>query len=290
MEIKGQNFLVDQISESFSQSIKVKEILYHAVSDYQEITVIETLDIGRVLLLDNVFNVSPMMEFYYHEPMAHVPLGLKREHERVLIIGGGDFGVARQVLKHEGVKEAVLCELDAKVLEACRRFFPEWAACEDDPRLQVVEGDGFRYVEQSAENSFDVIIVDSTDPFHFADVLISREFYQACHQALRPGGVMMQIAADLIFYTWAWETIINNARSSFELIRPLFLPVPFYTTGNWGFLVLGKEREDLDPAAIDAEFLNAIPGLQTMTPELVRGWFSVPPVVKKLFKGLLPAL
>ncbi len=290
MEIKGKFCLVDQISDSFSYTINVKELLYHDVSDYQEITVVDTLDIGRVMLLDNVFNVGPVMEAYYHEPMAHIPLGLRRDHSSVLIVGGGDFGVARQVLKHRDVKELVLCELDEKVIEACRTFFPEWAACEKDQRLQVVVGDGAEYIKKAAPESLDVIIVDSTDPFHFAEMLISREFYRSCRAALRPGGVMIQIVADLIFYPWAWKNVIPNARSAFDLIKPLFLPVPFYTTGNWGFIVLSKDRESLDPEAIDEKFLNGVPGLKTMTPELVKGWFSVPPQVKQLLAGLLPGM
>lgn len=290
MEIKGKFCLTDQISDSFSYTINVKELLYHTVSAYQEITVADTLDIGRVMLLDNVFNVGPIMESYYHEPMAHIPLGLRRDHGRVLIIGGGDFGVARQVLKHDDVTELIMCELDEKVLEASRRFFPEWAKSEDDPRLKVVVGDGARYLDDLDGDSVDVIIVDSTDPFHFAEMLISKEFYERCYRALRPGGVMIQIVADIIFYPWAWKNVMPNVKSVFSCIKPVFFPVPFYTTGNWGFVVLGKEVDDLDPSMVDAGFLGKVPGLKTMTPELVKGWFSAPPQVRELLGEFLPEL
>lgn len=281
--------LVDRDCRSYGTLIRAERVLHDQQSPYQRIMVVETENLGRVLMLDGIFNVSPVMEAHYHEPMAHIPVAMAQTPERCLIIGGGDFGVAHHLIKHEGLRRITLCELDPEILTVCRRYFPQWAACESDRRLEVRVGDGLAYLRDADSDSLDLIIVDSTDPYLGAgNVLISNRFYRHAVRALRPGGVLMQIVADFLFYRRVWAEVLPRATRHFDSVSPLFLPIPFYATGNWGFLLAGKAHDHWSPDRISTAFLNGIGGVETLTAERVRGWFSLPPYVAGEIGGLLP--
>lgn len=264
----------------------VDRVLLDKKSEYQRILIFESQQLGRVLMLDNIFNVSTRMEAYYHEPMAHLPLAMLDDPKRVLLIGGGDFGIAKELLKHKGLEEVVMCELDGEVLDACRTYFPEWASCESDPRFHLKVGDGFAYLKERGEKSFDAIIVDSTDPILHAPMLISKSFYREAERVLKDEGVCMQIIADHILYPEAWETVIQRMQGEFADIHPLFLPIPFYATGAWGLCVSAKNKGTIQPARCDEAFLSGIEGLRTMTAPRVQGWFSLTPELQAFFKDL----
>ena len=280
-------YAMETNGRSFGTFMRVSRILFDERSKYQRITVYDTPDMGRVLMLDNVFNVSDVMEAFYHEPMAHIPLAMVEGRLEVLIIGGGDFGVAMHVLKHKEVGRVVMCELDEMVVDVARRFFPEWAKVEEDPRFELVIGDGSRYLEGVEQGSFDVIIVDSTDPYMFAPMLVSREFYAKVAKALKKEGVLMQIVADAFFYKEAWAPVIRNVKAHLSNITPIFLPVPFYATGNWGLMLARNGSQPFDPSRVSSEYLGKIKDVQTLTPQLVQGWFSRPGYIERLFEGLL---
>ncbi len=264
---------------------KVKKLLYDDNSDYQNIKVFDTYDMGRILMLDNVFNVSAAMEHFYHEPMVHIPLGMTEKPANVLIIGGGDFGVASHVLKHQCVNKVTMCEIDAKVVEVCRKYFPQWAdTCEQDKRFQLHIEDGLQFLTAAESESFDAIIIDSTDPYGSAENLISPEFYELAYEKLKSQGVMIQIVADAYFYKNTWKKVIPATRSIFDVYAPLFMPIPFYATVScWGLLLMGKNRSDLNPERISESYLAKIPDLKTMTADLVKGWFSLPPYIRQFF-------
>lgn len=280
-------FIFDRDGESYGNFFRAERILFQGESRFQEILVFDTKDLGRVLMLDNVFNLSRCMEAFYHEPMAHIPLAMLDGDREVLIIGGGDFGAARQVLKHPSVQRLTICELDPDVIEVCRRYFPELAACEADRRLTVRVGDGFDYLDECPPESLDAVIIDSTDPYLCESPLVSEAFYQKAGRALRKGGVLMQIIADFFFYKNTWREVIPLVRPCFSVLTPISIPIPFYATGSWGFLLAGKERADIDPGRVSPAFLAGIEGLETLTPELVRGWFSLPPYLREEFEALL---
>ncbi|MFW5854498.1 MAG: hypothetical protein ACOC3W_11005 [Thermodesulfobacteriota bacterium] len=282
-------YITDRDGESYGNFFRSERILYQGRSRYQDILVFDTKEAGRVMMLDNIFNVSESMEAFYHEPMAHIPLAMGEGDQEVLIIGGGDFALARQVLKHSFVTGLTLCELDPEILTICRRWFPEWAACESDQRLRVRVGDGFDYLDACPEASIDALLIDSTDPYLFESPLISEAFYAKSARALKPGGVMMQIIADFLFYKKTWFEVIPLVAPYFSVLKPLAIPIPFYATGSWGFLLAGKGRTDLDPERVSADYLKSIPGLKTLTPEGVKGWFCLPPYLREEF-GDLPGL
>lgn len=287
VEMEGGMFVMDRDGNSYASLFMVEKVLYSARSEYQKIMVFETKDLGRVLMLDDIFNVSPVMEAFYHEPMAHIPMAMADGSKEVLIIGGGDFGVAYHVVKHDSLQRLTLCELDAEILKVSRRFFPQWAACEQDPRVTVAVGDGFAHLSQCRPESLDVIIVDSTDPYLHDSILISDEFFNRAALALKPGGVMMQIVADFIFYRDVWLKVIPRVKRYFSDVAPMAVPIPFYATGAWGLMLAGKETDGLDPERVSADYLSEIQDLRTLTPELVAGWFSLPPFIRKSFATVL---
>ncbi len=275
-------YIVDRTYDTYGHFIKAKNVLYDRMSKYQRITVCDTEDLGRVLFLDYDFNVSTMMESFYHEPMAHIPIGIT-DAENVLIIGGGDFGLARHALKHKNIKSVTMCELDPDVISVSREFFPEWAnTCENDERFNLYIGDGFKFLKDKTEE-YDVIIVDSTDPFAKATILISEEFYDLVKKALKNSGVMMQILSDALFLPDTWKWVIPRIDKRFSSYTPLFVPIPFYVTGTWGLVLAGKNIDKIDFAKINKDYLSSIPNLKTMTEELVKGWASMPGYVKDLF-------
>jgi spermidine synthase len=278
-------YLIDSSAEAYGSFFKAERILFHKKSSFQDIIVFDTIDAGRILMLDDVFNVSTKMEAFYGEPVAHLPIGLIRnlKNKSILIIGGGDFGVANHALKHKDVGRVVMCELDPMVVDVARLYFPDWAACEKDKRLTVLIEDGFEYLVKGDIEQYDAVIIDSTDPFSNADKLISEDFYKRVFSSLKLGGVLMQIIADTVFYKDTWKYVLPNIRKVTNNIRPAFVPIPYHVSGSWGFLIAGKNPQALDTSLIDQDYLDTIPNLSTMTPDIVKGWFSIPPFARELF-------
>lgn len=270
-------YIVDQSGASFATVFRPDRILADVRSEFQRITVFESAELGRGLMLDSIFNVSTVMEAFYHEPMAHIPLAVAGSKESVLIIGGGDFGVVHHLLKHGDLQSVTICELDGKVLDVAREFFPQWAVSEADPRLSVRVGDGAAWLSATAPQSLDAVIIDSTDPFEKADMLVSEPFYRSAAAALKPGGALIQIVADAVLYRDVWRYVVPRVRCCFSSIRPLFVPIPFYATGAWGLIVAVKGRGTVAFEKVTREYLDSIGGVRTLTPELVRGWASLPP-------------
>ncbi len=267
---------------------KVKKLLYNKKSNYQDIKIFDTYDIGRVLMLDNVLNITTETEHFYHEPMAHIPIAMVDKPENILIIGGGDFGLAKEVLKHKCIKSLTMCELDKDVINVSRKYFSEWSKiCDKDNRFKLVIGNGFDYLNSLKNNEFDVMIIDSTDPYLSAAVLASEKFYKLAYKALKLNGVLIQIIADAVFYKEGWKISLPNAKKIFDVYTPIFMPIPFYSTvSTWGLLLLGKGKKPLLPSNISDEFLLSIPDIKTMTPDVVKGWFSLPPYIKTFLNSI----
>ena len=169
-------------------TMKVLRTLYSAKSAFQEITLVETEDFGRVLLLDGVIQTTERDEFIYHEMLVHVPMCAHAEPKNVLVIGGGDGGCVREALRHETVARVTLVEIDGMVVDCCREFLPGIAGKLDDPRVEIRIEDGVKFIE-GREKAFDVILVDSTDPVAMASPLTKTSFFRAAKRALAPGGL-----------------------------------------------------------------------------------------------------
>jgi len=229
-------------------SFEVDEILFDEKSEFQHVQVFRSNSpFGRVLLLDGVIQVTDLDECAYQEMIAHLPLMSHEKPERVLIIGGGDGGVIREVCRHAEVKEVVICEIDKMVIEAGKKFFPKIATAWDDPRVKLHCGDGAKFVEEN-KSYFDVIICDSSDPVGPAQSLFTPQFYKAMRLALRPGGKVSTQAET----TWLDLDLIQHlaisAREYYDSVEYAYTQIPTYPCGMIGFLICS-----LAPAAADSK-------------------------------------
>lgn len=183
------------IEETFHPHWRVRmeaeKILHEVQTEHQHLIIFENATWGTVLILDGIFQLTTLDEFIYHEMMAHVPLMALDRPRRVLVVGGGDGGVLREVLKHPSVEKATLCEIDRSVIDLSLKYYPQIAnGAFDDPRADVVIADGLKYVAETTER-FDAIIVDSSEPVGPSAVLHTREFFADCKRALKPKGILV---------------------------------------------------------------------------------------------------
>lgn len=238
----------------------VEEVLYSGRSGFQKIDVVQTAFFGRMLLLDDLVMTTEKDEFIYHDMISHIPLLAHPDPRRVLVIGGGDGGTVREVLKHPSVEEVVLCEIDGEVIEVSKRFLPTISGALDDPRVTVEVADGAAYIANHP-NSFDAILVDSTDPFGPGAQLFNAEFYTRVKEALRPGGVVANQSESPVSQqpeVTETNTLLNQV---FPIVRPYTACVPTYPGGQWTWTFSSSDREPLAElerddhraAAIEAE-------------------------------------
>ncbi len=226
--------------------LRVTEKLDEVQSPFQKIEIYDSTDWGKVMLIDGAMMVTTRDNFFYHEMMAHAPLFTHANPENVVIIGGGDCGTLREVLKHPGVKTAVQCDIDEQVTVMARKYFPELCESNDDPRATVMFDDGIAYMKNAPAESIDVVIVDSTDPVGPAEGLFNRAFYEDCLRALKPGGLLVQQSESPL----ALMHLILDMRGAmrdagFQDFRVLPFPQPCYPTGYWSCLIASKESRDL---------------------------------------------
>jgi len=247
----------------------VKKVLYSGRSRFQTIEIIQNRDYGRVLMIDGLVQTTERDEFYYHEMLVHPALASHPKPDRVLIVGGGDGGALREVLKHP-VKKAWMVEIDGEVIEACRKNFPWLRPSFKDRRAEFVIADGNVFIEKTPE-TFDVIIVDSSDPVGPSTVLHAEGFYRKLKSRLNPGGIIAAQAGSLMLHQ------NSHARKSVFLKKifrhsGLYLgPVPTYPVGTWCYNFLS---DGLDPLA--SRSLRIPKGLKYYNAEIHRAAFALP--------------
>jgi spermidine synthase len=255
----------------------VTRTLHTEQSAYQQIDVLETVDYGRMLVLDGMVMCTTRDEFIYHEMMAHVPLNTHPNPKKVLVIGGGDGGTIREVVKHAKVEKAVLAEIDERVIAVSREYLPEIARGLADPRVEICVGDGVAHVREH-KNTYDVILVDSTEPIGPAEGLFAREFYEGIFEALKDDGLFVAQTESPLFNADLISRVYRDIASIYPVTRLYLAHVPTYPSGMWSF-TLGSKR--YDPLEADP---NQFPSLDTKyyTPELHRAAFALPRFVREL--------
>lgn len=215
-------------------SLVVETRLAHAVTDYQTIDIYKTRDWGNLMVIDGFVMLTSRDNFLYHEMLSHPALFSHPDPKRVLIIGGGDCGTLREVLRHEGVSRCTQVEIDAEVTRLAEEFFPELCESNGDPRAELIFDDGLAYVRQLEPGSVDVIIVDSTDPIGPAEGLFGPAFVADCHAALADGGIMVQQSESPLLHQDLIAGIRANMTSAgFTEVRTLGFPQPCYPSGWW---------------------------------------------------------
>lgn len=248
--IKRDEWLTEEsFHQKYSMGFKVKQHLHSEQSKYQKIDVYETESVGRLLLLDGKTMVSDKDEFVYHEVVSHIPYMVSRSCRKVLIIGGGDGGVVREFVKHSDIERIDLVEIDERVIEVSKKYFPDCTSGLTDPRVRVLPEDGFAFIKR-AKSEYDIIVVDSTDPVDFASGLFTDEFYQDVYNALTEDGIMMNQTENPFLDEWGIKNIYSNMRKVFPQVSSFSAPMLIYPGVYWTFGFSSKKYRptDLNPA------------------------------------------
>jgi spermidine synthase len=262
--------------------LRVKETLFSGRSAYQQIEVIDTVGFGRVLIIDKVFMTSEYDEFLYHEMLAQPALCTAPSIARVLVIGGGDGGTVREVLRHSDVKKCVMIEIDEMVVDLSKEYLPGIGTAWNDPRLDLRFIDGHEYVERSTDEKYDVILLDGTDPVGPGAVLFDESFYAACKRMLTPEGIMaLQSESPLLMMDLFVETQ-HRLRGLFSEVHPYLGPVPLYGTGTWSWTWCSETGEPL--RAIRERQESIVEGSKAYNEELHQAVFALPNYVKRALK------
>ena len=228
----------------FAVAIQVKSSLYSNKSKYQKIEILDSVTMGKVMLLDNKVMVSEKDEFYYHETIVHSALSIHPNPKKIMVIGGGDGGTVREVLKYKTVEEIELVEIDEEVITVSKKYFPE-VACEfNNPKLKIKVNDAIEYMKNARENSYDVILCDSTDPEGFAAGLIGTEFYKNAAKALKENGIYICQSGSLLIQEKEFKTSLENMRTLFKYVDGIVSIVPTYAGCVWSFLTASNKPLD----------------------------------------------
>lgn len=230
--------------EGLSFRLALRKRLFADQSAFQKVEVFESSHHGKVLLNDGCFMLSERDERIYHEMMAHVPLHVHPNPKRVLIIGGGDGGTAREVLKHKSVESCILVEIDEMVVEACKRYIPQTAAVFQDPRLKLVIGDGVAFARDSKE-TFDVVLVDSTDPNGAATPLFGPEFYGDLAKRLSEDGIVIAQGESVFYEEKTQQSLLKIASPLFDFVTMFNFTNMTYPGGLWSFMWASKKLHPL---------------------------------------------
>lgn len=277
----------EELYPHWRQSFAVSRELYRADDGLQDIVLFETPGFGRVLTLDGVIQVTTGDEFIYHEMLAHVPIYAHGAVKTACVVGGGDGGMLREILKHQSIDRAVLVEIDAAVVEFCRTHMPSVSAgAFDDPRTEIVIADGLRYMAET-ERKFDLIVIDSTDPIGPGGVLFTEAFYKDCARCLTVDGIVVNqngvpfLQGEEVTDTW------RRRRPHFADVSFYTAAVPTYVGGlmalGWASPSLRPRRESADTIA--ARFQTAPVAARYYTPDIHKASFALPKYVQDLIPG-----
>lgn len=226
-------------------SIKVDKHLVSKESKYQRIDVFDTYEFGKVLTLDGFVMLTEKDEFIYHEMITHVPMAVNPNIKKVLVIGAGDGGTVRELVRYDSIEHIDMVEIDKEVVEVCKEYFPNVASGFDDKRLTVHYADGLKFVRGKTKE-YDLIIVDSTDPFGPGESLFTKEFYGNCYDALTENGILIN-QHESPFYPQDAKALTKShkrIKANFDVSYLYQMHIPTYPSGHWMF---GFASKGLDP-------------------------------------------
>ncbi|MEX1190331.1 MAG: polyamine aminopropyltransferase [Brumimicrobium sp.] len=264
------------------------EVLHDVQSDFQRVRILESPKYGKMLTLDDMFMTTENDEFHYHEMIAHPAMFAHKNVKNVLVIGGGDGGTIREVLRHDSVEKVTMVEIDGEVIEACKKHLPSIAAEFDNPKLELIVGDGIEFAKKAAPESYDMIVVDGSDPVGPAEGLFSVSFYNDCYKALNSNGILVSQGESPKFNENAFADVHNTIKGLFgdgNAHVALFY-VPTYPTGMWSFQFGIKNGamslRDIDTDKVDA-FVDA-QGLKYYNSDIHHATLALPNFVKDILK------
>lgn len=246
----------EKYPEEYGLTFKIKGMLYSEQSEFQKVEIIDTVAFGKMLLLDGLVMTTEKDEFFYHEMISHIPMLACAKAERVLVVGGGDGGTVREVLRHKNVKEVVLCEIDGLVIEASKKFLPSIAGGLSNPKVKINVEDAVEYIK-TQKNAFDVILIDSTDPLGPGVGLFTEEFYLNVKAALKQGGVMAAQSESPIINQKELGLVSQLLKKVFPVVKTYIAPIPTYPGSFWSWTFCSESVNPLrvadENAAIEIE-------------------------------------
>ena len=284
MENHAEIWFSDVQTDNVKLNIRLDKQLFSAISEYQRIDVFQSPAFGRFVALDGDVIFSEADEFIYNEMVTHVPMAVHPHVKKVLIIGGGDGGVAREYTAYPEIEEIDVVEPDEQFVEVCREYFPEAAKGFEDSRVQVFYQDGLRFL-RGRSDEYDIIINDATDPFGHTEGLFTKEFYGSCYKALKADGIMVYQHGSPFFDEdeSAFRSMHNKVYRSFPISRVYQAHIPTCTSGYWMFGFASKKYhpiEDFDPVRWNARGLKT----EYYTTNLHIGAFMLPKYVEDILE------
>lgn len=264
-----------------SQTLTIEETLYRGRTDYQDVLIFRNSTFGKVMALDGFVQLTDLDNHIYHEMLAHVPLTAHGAAEDVLIIGGGDGGILKEVLKHP-VGRVVQVEIDPQVIELAKRYFPAVSdGAFDDPRACVLVEDGVGYVEKT-DARFDVVIIDSTDPVGPGELLFSDAFYANCRALLRDGGLIAIQSGTPFFQPAELDGTCRRLSACFGAAESFLAPVPTYAHGQLALIAAGPSADSLCPplAMLQERFAASEAKTRYYSPQVHHAAFVLAPALK----------
>ena len=283
----GRQWFTETLHGNFRTSYEIDRVLFDSATPHQRLIVADSPRFGRMVALDGVTQLTMADEAFYHEMLAHVPVLAHGRVESVLIIGGGDGGLAEEVLKHQGIKRLVMVEIDAGVIDFARAHLGELHHdCFDDPRFELVIADGKDYAA-TARETFDLAIVDSTDPIGPGEVLFTREFYADCKRLLNPGGVLVTQNGVPFFQPAELNNTVFNFARLFADAGCYLTVVPTYVGG---FMALGWGTDDaslreIPLADLEQRFRAAGIATRYYTPAVHKAAFALPQFIDDVIES-----
>jgi len=273
----------ETVAGAVRHGFRVDKELYRGRTAFQEVEIFENELYGRVLALDGVAQTSERDEYLYHEMIVHVPMFGHGRARDVLVIGGGDGGSIREVLRHP-VDHVTMVDIDGELVELCREYLPSISdGAFEDPRLELLVGDGTAYVAET-ERRFDVIVIDSTDPVGPGVVLFQTPFYENCRRILKPGGIISHQWCTPFTYPYVIRMVHPVVKATFPHVGVYVAPIPLYGGGHMSF---GWSSMDLDLEGVGLDELRSryeAAGIETRrySPEYHRGAMMLPPDILAL--------
>ena len=275
----------EKFSDFLGLRFKVENVLFSGKSEFQTVDVVETKGHGKMLLNDGLIMVTERDEFAYHDMIAHLPLFVHPEPKKVLVIGGGDGGTAREVIRHQGVEKCTMVEIDAMVVDACKTHIPQTASALDNPKIDLIIGDGVQFVKDTQEK-FDVIIVDSTDPIGPAQPLFGEAFYQDVFNCLSDDGIVVSQGESSWYAMDIQQSLLGVLNKVFDQCFLYSFSNLTYPGGLWSFTFATKKYHpinDFDPQRVTNSGLT----FDYYNQQLHTAAFALPSFAKEGLKGLI---
>ena len=272
-------------TKNVKYSIKVDKQLFSKKSDFQRIDIFYSKEMGNILTLDGLLMVTEKDEFVYHEMITHVALAVNPDIKNILVIGAGDGGTIRELTKYDSVENIDMVEIDEEVVEACVKYLPQTACKLSDPRVKIFYEDGLKFVRKK-KNEYDLVIIDSTDPFGPGEGLFTKEFYGNCYNALKENGILLN-QHESPFYendAKAVAKINKRIKNIFPVCFVYQAHIPTYPSGHWLFGFASKNLHPIND--LNAEIWNNLNiNTKYYNTDLHRGCFALPNYVKELLEN-----